>query len=454
MDLTLVSALAARDGLISPLPFLQRRAEKSSVADAPSLVDLDQEEYTRLKNHVQEVVRQQMNLDEVARSRDPVVRNRFKSIVLRAMRDLDIKVASLAVPSLVQKLFDDILGYGILEKFFFDPEVTEIIVNGTRVQIMKRGRRIFVQEQFESVEQARQVVERMLAPTGRRLDLANPRVSARLFDGSRMMAHIAPCAVDGVLATIRRFRQDITPEMLLKNRSISREVLDFMRACILARRNMVIAGGTGSVKTTFVNVLASFIPHDESVVTVEDTAELQLQHPDVRRLEGRPPNIEGKGEITLRDLVKDALRMFPDRIIVGECRGEEAFDMLQAMNTGHPGSLTTIHANSARHAINRLVNMVQTAGMELPRDAVLDQIADAVDIIVFILREKSGRRRLDHVVEVVGPERGADGIIRDVKLNVLWRYNPKTDSFEWVAKEFKRAEILAEKGGWRCPYLS
>ncbi|MGQ9498562.1 MAG: CpaF family protein [Desulfotomaculales bacterium] len=435
MDVALIGALAARDGLV--------RAEDLAVAGAETAdagtVSLSPDDYVRLRAHVQEVCRQQMDLDETGDVRNAVTRARFRNVVLQTLRDLGISVPEAEVPALVGRLFDDILGFGPVEKYFFDPDVTEIIVSGVNVRVMRRGRREPVVDRFESPQHARRVVERMIAPTGRRLDLASPRVSARLFDGSRLMAHIAPVAVDGITATIRRFRQDIAAEALVENGACSADLMGFLRACVLARQNIVISGGTGSGKTTWVNVLASFIPPDESVVTVEDTAELQLQHPDVRRLEGRPANIEGQGEVTLSDLVADALRMFPDRIIVGECRRKEAFDMLQAMNTGHLGSMTTVHANSAWHCILRLHDMVQMAGMNMPRDAILDQIAGAVDIIVHIVREKTGRRRVDHVVEVVGPVRGPDGVTRDVELNELWRYVPETGSFAWVAKKFYRA---------------
>lgn len=443
MDVSLIGALAARDGLVS----LQgQKIEKEEAAPENLLIDKDL--YRLLRNHVQEIARQQMQFEEVARSRDPVVRSRFKNIVLHSLRELDVKVEEPDVPVLVQKLFDDILGFGPVEKYFFDPEVTEIIVSGTSVRIMKKGKRILAPEKFESVEHARQVTERMIAPSGRRLDLANPRVSARLFDGSRLMAHIAPVAVDGITVTVRRFRQDITAEILVKNGACSRELMEFLRAAVLARMNIVISGGTGTGKTTWINVLASFVPPDESVVTIEDTAELQLQHPDVRRLEARPANIEGEGEITLRDLVADALRMLPDRIIVGECRKGEAFDMLQAMNTGHLGSMTSLHANSPHHCVDRLHDLVQMAGMNLPRDAILDQIAGAVDLIVHIVREKSGRRRVDSVVEVAGPVKGPDGVTREVGLNELWRFIPEKNGCIWVAKEFIRREAFAERGGW------
>jgi pilus assembly protein CpaF len=435
MDIALIGALAARDGLVRADDL--EKGESDAVRD--QVISLSPEDYVRLRAHVQEVCRQQMDLDETGDVRNAVTRARFRNIVLQALRDLGVSVPEAEVPVLIGKLFDDILGFGLVEQYFFDPDVTEIIISGVNVRVMRRGKREPVIDRFESLQHARRVVERMIAPTGRRLDLANPRVSARLFDGSRLMAHIAPVAVDGVTATIRRFRQDMTAEALVKNGACSAELMGFLRACVLARQNTVISGGTGSGKTTWINVLASFVPPDESVITVEDTAELQLQHPDVRRLEGRPANIEGQGEVTLRDLVADALRMFPDRIIVGECRRGEAFDMLQAMNTGHLGSMTTVHANSAWHCILRLHDMMQMAGMNMPRDAILDQIAGAVDIIVHIVREKTGKRRVDHVVEVVGPLRGPDGVTRGVELNELWRYDPDADSFVWVAKKFHRA---------------
>lgn len=438
MDIALIGALAARDGLIKA----ETGTEAVSVETKQDLSVIQNEDYLRLRGHVQEVCRQQMRLEEVGHGRSPVVRSRFKNIVLHSLRELEIEVSEPDIPALVSKLFDDILGFGPVEKYFFDPEVTEIIVSGPQVRVMRHGKRLLTSDRFESVEHARRVVERMVAPTGRRLDLASPRVSARLFDGSRLMAHIAPVAVDGVTATIRRFRQDITAEMLIKNRSVSPELLEFLRLCVVARLNIVVSGGTGSGKTTFINVLASFIPEDESIVTVEDTAELQLQHPDVRRLEGRPENIEGAGAITLRDLVADALRMFPDRIIVGECRQGEAFDMLQAMNTGHLGSMTTVHSNSAEHCVIRLHDLVQMAGMNLPRDAILEQIAGAVDIIVQIVRDKTGRRRVDRVVEVIGPQKGPDGRTQGVELNELWRFDPATDTFIWTAREFYRRERI------------
>jgi pilus assembly protein CpaF len=215
---------------------------------------------------------------------------------------------------------------------------------------------------------------------------------------------------------------------------------------VVARQSIVISGGTGSGKTTLINAVGSFIPYNESIVTIEDTAELQIQHPDVRRMEARTANIEGRGQITLRDLVGDALRMIPDRIIVGECRGEEAFDMLQAMNTGHDGSLTTVHANSAQDCISRLLTLTQMASMGLEQAAIYEIIAGAVDIIVHIGRDRTGQRRILEIAEVEGTDS------RGVKLNSLWEYNRENKDWEWVAKKFKRKKKLIEDGGWKCSF--
>lgn len=447
MDYSLIGALAARDGLISQEKIISPEENKED----KEVTTISRDDYIQLRGHVQEVARQQMQLDEVVRSRDLMIRSRFKSIVLHSMRELNILVDEPEVPNLVQKLFDEILGFGPLEKYFFDPEVTEIKVNGTRIRVEKHGKEIECDQKFESVEHAKQVAERMIAPTGRRLDPASPRVNARLFDGSRLIAQIEPIAVDGILITIRRYRQDINADTLIKKGSMSRDVIEFIRAAVIARTNIVVSGGTSSGKTTVLNVVASFIPEKESIITIEDPAELQLQHPDVRRTEARPPSLENKGEVTMRDLLADALRMAPDRIIVGECRKGEAFDMLQAMNTGHLGSLTTAHSNSARHCVMRMVNMVQQAGIDLPYDAILDQIADAVDIIIHVQQDKTGRRRLDHIIEIAGTKKSAEGRTIDVEFNVLWQYNDRASNWEWVAEKFFRSEKLFREGGWCCP---
>jgi pilus assembly protein CpaF len=249
------------------------------------------------------------------------------------------------------------------------------------------------------------VIERMIAPLGRRIDESVPMVDARLPDGSRINAIIEPLALDGPTLTIRRFGKNrLTPDDLINMSAIDGAMLDFLRAAVEARLNLVICGGTGSGKTTFLNVLSSFIPEGERIVTIEDAAELRLNQSHIVRLEGRPANLQGAGEVRIRDLVRNALRMRPDRIIVGECRGAEALDMLQAMNTGHDGSLTTIHANSARDAISRIETMVMMAGFELPIKAIRDQIASAIDIIVHISRMRDGSRKVVGISEIAGLE--------------------------------------------------
>jgi len=435
VDYALLGTLAVRDGML--------QAVSESVSNDKKEI-IDRDNYERLKSHVQELVRQQFTLADTANVRTPVVRSKFKTIAENAMRNLGIQITETDMPVLVQKLFDDILGYGVLEKYFFDPEITDIIVNNTEIRIIKKGKRMIAEDRFENTYQAHTILDRMLAPTGRKIDSSTPRVNARLFDGSRLHACVTPTAVDGILITIRRFPEAISVDLLIKNGTLSKKLLEFLRACVVSRQSVVISGGTGSGKTTLINAVGSFIPLNESIVTIEDTAELQIQHPDVRRMEARTANIEGKGQIALRDLVGDSLRMIPDRIIVGECRGEEAFDMLQAMNTGHDGSLTTVHANSAQDCISRLLTLTQMASMGLEQAAIYEMIAGAVDIIVHIDRDRTGQRRIQHIMEVVGTDN------HGVKLNALWKYDKESNDWKWVAEEFLRKSKLIEDGGWRC----
>jgi len=436
VDYALLGTLAVRDGML--------QTESESVSNDKEEI-IDRDNYARLKSHVQELVRQQFSLADTANVRTPVVRSKFRTIAENAMRNLGIQVTEADMHILVQKLFDDILGYGVLEKYFFDPEITDIIVNNTAIRVIKNGKRMIADDRFEDTYQAHTILDRMLAPTGRKIDSSTPRVNARLFDGSRLHACVAPTAVDGILITIRRFPEVISVDTLIKNSTLSKQLLEFLRACVVARQSIVISGGTGSGKTTLINAIGSFIPYDESIITIEDTAELQIQHPDVRRMEARTANIEGKGQITLRDLEQDALRMIPDRIIVGECRGEEAFDMLQAMNTGHEGSVTTVHANSAQECINRLLTLTQRASMGLEQAAIYELIAGAVDIIVHVGRDKTGQRRVLEIAGIAGTDEH-----HGVKLNTLWKYDRKNKNWKWVAKDFIRKKKLIEDGGWKC----
>ncbi len=305
-----------------------------------------------------------------------------------------------------EEIVNESLGLGPLEDLMRDPAVTEIMVNGPKTVFIERSGKIErTGKRFSSEQQLRLVIERIIAPLGRRLDESVPMVDARLPDGSRVNAIIEPLAIDGALVTIRRFgTRRMTAQDLIEKGSATPQMLDFLRACIEARLNIVISGGTGSGKTTFLNILSSYIPERERIVTIEDAAELCLNQPHIVRLESRPANLEGRGEIKIRDLVRNSLRMRPDRIVVGECRGGEALDMLQAMNTGHDGSLTTAHANTPRDALSRLETMVMMAGFDLPVRAIREQIASAVDLIIQTARMRDGSRKIISISEIVGME--------------------------------------------------
>ncbi len=305
-----------------------------------------------------------------------------------------------------REIVDEALGLGPLEDLMKDPDVTEIMVNGPNIIYVERHGVIERSvKRFSEARQLRLIIERIITPLGRRIDEASPMVDARLPDGSRVNAIIEPVAIDGTSLTIRRFGQHrLTADDLISIGAVPRPVMDFLQAAVQARLNCLVSGGTGSGKTTFLNVLSSFLPDRERIVTIEDAAELLLNQSHVVRLESRPPNVEGTGEIRIRDLFRNALRMRPDRIIIGECRGAEALDMLQAMNTGHDGSLTTIHANSQRDALSRIETMVLMAGFDLPVRAIREQIASALDLVVHTSRMRDGTRKVLGVSEVVGME--------------------------------------------------
>ncbi len=305
-----------------------------------------------------------------------------------------------------ESLLAEITGLGPLQALLEDPEVNEIMVNSAdRVYVERGGRLELAPVTFESDKQVLHLIEKIVAPLGRRIDESSPMVDARLPDGSRVNAVIPPVALKGPCLTIRKFSRDpLTVEDLVRGGSLTADMATFLEACVRARLNIIVSGGTGSGKTTLLNILSGFIPEDERIVTIEDAAELQLRQDHVVSLETRPANVEGKGEIPIRQLVRNALRMRPDRIVVGEVRGGEALDMLQAMNTGHDGSLTTGHANSPRDMLARLETMVLMAGMELPVRAIREQIASALDLIIQTARLKDGSRRVTHLTEVQGME--------------------------------------------------
>ncbi len=307
---------------------------------------------------------------------------------------------------IVRQIGDSVLGLGPLEPFVRDPEVTEIMVNNwDTIYVERAGKLYWTGTKFHDDQQLRRTIDKIVGKVGRRVDESSPYVDARLPDGSRVNAVIPPLAIDGPALTIRKFAADpYQADDLIEFGTMTSPVAKFLEACVRGRINIIVAGGTGAGKTTTLNVVSSFIPDDERILTIEDAAELKLQQPHVVRLESRPPNIEGKGQVSIRDLVRNALRMRPDRIVIGEVRGAEALDMLQAMNTGHDGSVSTIHCNSPRDALSRLETITMMAGMELSNKAIREQIASAVQLIIYQQRLKDGTRRLTHVTEVAGME--------------------------------------------------
>ena len=314
-----------------------------------------------------------------------------------------------------KEVLNDLLGYGPIQPLLNDPEVTEVMVNGPKnVYIEKKGQLIKSNVAFDDDNHVLQIIDRIILPLGRYVDPDNPTVDARLPDGSRVNAVVPPVALDGPSITIRKFsKEKLGVNALIDFGSITEKMAEFLRACVLAHLNIIISGGTGSGKTTLLNVLSSFIQEEERIVTIEDAAELQLQQDHVLRMETKPANVDGRGAVTIRDLVRNSLRMRPDRIVVGEVRGGEALDMLQAMNTGHDGSLTTVHANSPRDALARLETLVLMAGMDIPLKVVRQQIASAVDLIVQQSRLSDGSRKVTSVTEVAGME-GDTVVLTDV----------------------------------------
>ncbi|BBH17205.1 type II secretion system protein E [Nocardioides baekrokdamisoli] len=331
---------------------------------------------------------------------------RVKQALAQVMQDHRTLLGGAERRRIEAEISDEILGYGPLEPFLRDPSVSEVMAIGADTIFVERsGRLVKVDAAFVDESHLRRTIDKIVSRVGRRVDEASPMVDARLPDGSRVNAVIAPIALDGSMLTIRKFAADpYGVEDLIRFGTLSRPTANLLRACVEGRLNILISGGTGSGKTTTLNVISSFLPESERIVTIEDAAELQLNKEHVGRMETRPANIEGRGEITTRDLVRNSLRMRPDRIIVGEVRDGAALDMLQAMNTGHDGSLTTLHANSPRDALSRLETMVLMAGFDLPTRAIREQVASAVDLIVQQSRLRDGSRRITHITEVTGME--------------------------------------------------
>jgi pilus assembly protein CpaF len=386
-------------GESSRLSSLQARRVNAPITSpqAGSYFDLK----TRVQNKLLSELDPSMDI-----TRTDEVRRTIQDLFEQILAEENIVLSRPERARLFEQIAAEILGLGPLQPLLEDDTITEIMVNGPKnVYIERKGRLHRVPVTFESNDHVMRIIDRIVAPLGRRIDESSPYVDARLQDGSRVNAVIPPISLVGPTLTIRKFsRNPITIEQLIQFGSITAEAVQFLKACVEARLNILISGGTGSGKTTLLNVMSSFIPNDERILTIENAAELQLRQEHVVTLESRPPNIEGRGEITIRDLVINALRMRPERIIVGECRGGETLDMLQAMNTGHDGSMTTAHANSPRDALSRVETMCLMAGMDLPVRAIREQVSSAVDVICQQERMRDGTRKVTCITEVSGME--------------------------------------------------
>ena len=373
-----------------------------------------------VKTQIHSELIQRMDLKRMTASRvgmeelQTKARDTIRAIITEVQRKQTLP-KNIDPARLEKEIYDEAMRLGPLEDFLAEESITEIMVNGpNQVYVERHGRIELTNQTFMDDESVLGVIERIVSPIGRRIDESQPYVDARLPDGSRVNAIISPLSLIGPCITIRKFaKRALTVDDLIGFNTWTRNAADFLRICVLMRKNIVVAGGTGSGKTTLLNVLSGFIPPTDRIVTIEDAAELRLAQPHVIRLEARPPNIEGRGAVTIRDLVRNSLRMRPDRVIVGECRGGEALDMLQAMNTGHDGSLTTVHANSPRDVISRLETMVLMSGMELPSRAIREQIASAIDVIVHESRLSDGSRKVTFISEVVGLE-GQQVVMQDL----------------------------------------
>ena len=381
-------------------------ASPTPMGAAPRAAEGEPDRYQIMKSRLHRELIGKLDLAQLEGLGDAERRAQVERVARRLIVDGDIHLTRADEERLITELMHDTFDLGPITPLLLDDDVSDILVNTHRqVYIEKHGKLHLTPVVFRDDAHLRLVIDRIVSRVGRRIDESTPQVDARLPDGSRVNAIIPPAAIDGPILSIRRFRRNaLAIDQLLDFGTMSAEMAEFLTGCIRSRLNMLITGGTGSGKTTVLNIMSRYIPTDERIVTIEDSAELMLQQPHVVRLETRPPNIEGRGQITQRDLVKNALRMRPDRIIVGEVRGDEVIDMLQAMNTGHDGSLTTIHSNGPRDALHRLQNLVLMSGHELPDRAIREQIASALDLMVHVSRMSDGTRKMLSIQELVGME--------------------------------------------------
>ncbi|BCU80326.1 type II/IV secretion system-related protein [Polycladomyces abyssicola] len=389
---------------------IQNRPQKTRRRSnqAQSLSSINQNRIDQLAQHFKARLLRETDLEKLTQLPSNELRITLDRIVGRYLADEQVVITRQERDRLISKIIDESVGYGPLEPLLMDEEITEIVVNGPEeVYYEKNGKLHKTDIKFRDEEALRHVIDRIVAPIGRRIDVSSPMVDARLPDGSRVNAVIPPIALKGSLLSIRKFRKDpIRMDDLIRFGSLTPDMAQFLTSLVRAKLNLIISGGTGSGKTTLLNALACFIPENERIITIEDMAELRIPHGHVAGMEARPANVEGKGEITIRQLVRNALRMRPDRIIVGEVRGAEAFDMLQAMNTGHEGSLTTIHANSPDDAMRRLEGMVMMSSLDLPAAIIREYIVGAVDFIIQIGRLPDGQRKMLSIAEIQKDDQG------------------------------------------------
>jgi len=384
----------------------------TTLASAGGSSRLTGQDIIRLKKYLVDNISRAIEAEGItAEQRNDFIKGGIEEVYAQANLKLPQDVRNM----IFKEVLNDLLGYGPIQPLLDDPDVSEVMVNGPKkVYVEKKGQLTKTSVAFDDNNHVLQIIDRIILPLGRRVDPDSPTVDARLPDGSRVNAVIPPVAIDGPSITIRKFSKDkLSIGDLINFGSMTEKMGEFLRACVLAHLNVIISGGTGSGKTTLLNVLSSFIPEEERIVTIEDAAELQLQQDHIVRLETKSPNLDGRGAVSIRDLVRNSLRMRPDRIVVGEVRGGEALDMLQAMNTGHDGSLTTLHANTPRDALSRLETLVLMAGMDLPLKVVRQQIASAVDLIVQQTRLTDGSRKVTAITEVAGME-GDTVVLTDV----------------------------------------
>jgi pilus assembly protein CpaF len=372
----------------------------------PNLQTFERTEYQQVKADLHRKILDRLDLEKLGRTNSETARDEVLVLIRSAVNSEAVPLSFAERERLSREILDEIFGLGPLEPLLKDPSVSDILVNRfDRVYIERGGKLELTGLSFKDNQHLMQIIDRIVSRVGRRVDESSPMVDARLLDGSRVNAIIPPLAIDGACLSIRRFGRDpITARQMIENRSLTEPMLELLSAMVKGRLNLLISGGTGAGKTTVLNVLSGYIPNNERIVTIEDAAELQMKQEHVVRLETRPPNIEGKGAIRQRQLVINSLRMRPDRIVLGEVRGEEAFDMLQAMNTGHDGSLTTVHANSQRDALSRIENMVSMANLNIPERAIRHQIASAIHAVVQVARLSDGTRKILTISEIVGME--------------------------------------------------